>query len=252
MIEDNSVQKIINDKNTFIENEDHMFAQNLQMKNSNENDIATFFNKTENSTKTETSNGGEKLFALNQSHDSICESCNSFHNLEMNTEIFKALNGSIEINNSIQNNNVLFSKPHANVIGHVENNTTNMDLNVVDQDQSLTSIETITPDQILLDCPNRFEYVNPLENIANINSKQVEIDHDVTKQSDLGVGNQILFDKKDKTKGYRSSQRLLHEAMSKKLSEADTIGLRPCRTASNCTPELKVKSKEDGIKHVGK
>jgi hypothetical protein len=255
LMEHDSVLKITNETSGFMENKDHVFTKDLQLKDSNGNDIAMCLNQTKN---VKSLNASKQLFTLNQSHDSICESCNSFHNLGTNVEIFKALNGLIETNIS---NNVLSSKLDATFgaffsrktnIEHIENYMTSVDLKTIDQDENLRGLESIIPNQTNLDFPNHYVSTNLLESMPYINSKQRQGDHDATKEETI-IQKQSKFDEKDNIKGHRSSQCQLHEAMTKKLLEAKTNGLRPCRTTTTCNNvlELKAISKEDGTKPIG-
>lgn len=261
LIEHDNVLKLINKTTNFTENEDHVITKDLQPKSTNGNNALMCSNQIENSTLKENLNGSEQRLILNQSHDSICESYNSFHNLGMNIEIFKALNGTNDLNASIENNNVYSNKLDGIFetfsssklsLEHIDNNTTSVDFKVTKTNSNLTNLETMVIDQNHLDCLNYYESINPLETMPYINSKQIEEEHDPMK-NDLIIQKQSRFDKKDKIKGQRSSQRLLHEAMSKKLLETSTNGLRPSRMTTTCSnlQATKAKSKEDEIKPIG-
>ena len=264
LLENDKVFKNMNETSNFIETNDYTnLTKSPQSKNSNGNKITMNLNQVENSISKGTLHDGEHLFTLNQSHDSICENYKSFHNLGMNIEIFKTLNGPDELKKSIEDNDALSSKLNATLdtsclsksnIEHIENNIGIVDLKAREQDQSLTNLESMITDQIHLGCTNQNESMNPLENISSINSKQNLEENDDAMKKDPITQKQSKFDKKDKIKGHRSSQRLLHEAMTKKLLEANTNGLRPCRMTTNCNslPQLKKNSKEDDVKTSGK
>jgi hypothetical protein len=174
LMENNNILKIIEKKINVFENGNQCCS--LQYANE-----LMDLDNTKDENSQEKLNGSKQFLILNQSHDSICESHNPFHKLEMNIE---ALNDITKSNSFIQNNKLIesrdFSIEKSNTnfdtcaskvnFQELENNWKRTNLNAMEENQSST-LESMVIDEIYLDCSKDHEMLDHVENAKFINSK---------------------------------------------------------------------------------
>jgi len=208
-------------------------------------------------------NGRKRKLVLNQSHDSICESHNPFHDLGIN---IKALNDTIELNYcidgniSIKNRDVSFTNLDMNFdtclrkihSQHFENKFTSVDLKTKEENQSST-LESMITNEIHLDSSKDHKMASVVENKQYNSSKYME-ERIKAMTIDLESKNQSDCKKRKNPRGKSSSQILHYEAMTKTLSEENANGSSPycATTIYNNSQDSNAKPKENEVKPTGK
>jgi len=219
--------------------------------------------QTKDNSSQEMLNSSKQLLIFNQSHNSICESHNPFHKLELNIE---GLNDIIKSDYITQNNNHIESrdfsirKSNTNFdtccaskvhFQQLENNWKEKNLKIMEENQSST-LESMVIDEIHLDCSKDHEMLDYVENTEYMNSKFMK-KHIEARTNELESKMQSKCEKIENPKEQSPFQYLHSEVVTKSSSEENVNGFRSYTITPICNDlqDSKTKPKEVEIKCIG-